>query len=106
MVIPGFALWSEAERKYVLKFYPPIEITGDEIADTQRIHRHLENVIGTIRTNGFGCTAAGKPARMVNRRFIESLTSFRSPIIFNGRHFYDPAHLKQPGPGAFSDDFA
>ncbi len=44
-VIPGFALWSEAERRYVLRFYPPVEITGDVSADTQRLHRLLESVI-------------------------------------------------------------
>ena len=44
-VIPGFALWSEREGRYVLRFDPPIEITGDETADTARIQRHLELVI-------------------------------------------------------------
>lgn len=44
-VVPGFALWSEAERKYVLHFYPAIEMTGDVVEDTQRIHTLLEKVI-------------------------------------------------------------
>jgi KDO2-lipid IV(A) lauroyltransferase len=44
-VIPGFAIWSAAEEKYVLHFYPPVEITGDAHADTQRIHAALEQVI-------------------------------------------------------------
>lgn len=44
-VIPGFALWSEAERKYVLRFCPPVEISGDVQADTQRVHGVLERVI-------------------------------------------------------------
>jgi KDO2-lipid IV(A) lauroyltransferase len=44
-VIPGFALWIESERKYVLRFYPPIEITGDANADTRALHRQLEAVI-------------------------------------------------------------
>jgi KDO2-lipid IV(A) lauroyltransferase len=44
-VVPGFALWSESERKYVLHFYPPIEMTGDVLEDTQRIHALLEKVI-------------------------------------------------------------
>jgi KDO2-lipid IV(A) lauroyltransferase len=44
-VIPGFALWIESERKYVLRFYPPIEITGDAEADTRALHRQLEAVI-------------------------------------------------------------
>jgi len=44
-VIPGFALWSEPEGRYILKFYPILEMTGDERADTARIHNHLEAVI-------------------------------------------------------------
>jgi KDO2-lipid IV(A) lauroyltransferase len=44
-VIPGFALWSSVERRYVLRFYPPVEITGDLQADTQRIQSQLESVI-------------------------------------------------------------
>jgi KDO2-lipid IV(A) lauroyltransferase len=44
-VIPGFALWSDAEQKYVLKFYPILEMTGDIDADTVRIHAQLEQVI-------------------------------------------------------------
>jgi KDO2-lipid IV(A) lauroyltransferase len=44
-VIPGFALWIEKERRYVLRFYPPVEITGDAVADTRTLHRQLEAVI-------------------------------------------------------------
>ena len=44
-VIPGFALWSEQERRYVLRFYPPLEITGDPVRDTQALHSKLEDVI-------------------------------------------------------------
>jgi len=44
-VIPGFAVWNEAEHRYVLKFYPPVEITGDAEADTQRIQSALETAI-------------------------------------------------------------
>jgi Kdo2-lipid IVA lauroyltransferase/acyltransferase len=44
-VIPGFALWIESRRQYVLRFYPPIEITGDAEADTRALHRQLEAVI-------------------------------------------------------------
>jgi KDO2-lipid IV(A) lauroyltransferase len=44
-VIPGFALWSEARQKYILKFYPLVEITGDAIEDTKRIHAVIEKVI-------------------------------------------------------------
>jgi len=44
-VIPGFALWSDHERCYVLRFYPPVEMTGDPVEDTRRLHAVLENVI-------------------------------------------------------------
>lgn len=44
-IIPGFALWSEQERRYVLRFYPPLELTGDIQADTQILHSRLETVI-------------------------------------------------------------
>ncbi len=44
-VIPGFALWDHARKKYVLRFYPKAELTGDTLADTQRIHSLIENVI-------------------------------------------------------------
>ena len=44
-VVPGFALWSETEQKYVLRFYPEVPMTGDVQADTQRVHAVLESVI-------------------------------------------------------------
>jgi Kdo2-lipid IVA lauroyltransferase/acyltransferase len=44
-VIPGFALWSERDRRYTLRFYPPLPITGDTAADTQALHSLLESVI-------------------------------------------------------------
>ena len=44
-VIPGFALWSDQERRYVLRFYPPLEMSGDPVQDTRRMHAVLENVI-------------------------------------------------------------
>lgn len=44
-VIPGFALWSEAQRRYTLKFYSPLELTGDVHEDTRRLHAKLEQVI-------------------------------------------------------------
>ncbi len=44
-VIPGFALWLESEGRYVLRFYPPVEMTGDAAADTQRLQKILEEVI-------------------------------------------------------------
>jgi KDO2-lipid IV(A) lauroyltransferase len=44
-VIPGFALWLESERRYVLRFYPPVEMTGDAWADTQRLQKIIEGVI-------------------------------------------------------------
>jgi Kdo2-lipid IVA lauroyltransferase/acyltransferase len=44
-VIPGFALWMEAQRRYVLHFEPIVEMTGDDAADTARIHETLERMI-------------------------------------------------------------
>lgn len=44
-VIPGFALWSEQEQRYVLRFYAPVPITGDAARDTQTLHSRLEEVV-------------------------------------------------------------
>ncbi len=44
-VIPGYALWSDTERRYVLHFDPPIPMTGDAARDTQALQTHLEKVI-------------------------------------------------------------
>ena len=45
VVIPGFALWEEAERRYVLRFYPPVPMTGDVTRDTQAVQKRIEAVI-------------------------------------------------------------
>jgi Kdo2-lipid IVA lauroyltransferase/acyltransferase len=44
-VIPGFAVWEEAEKRYVLRFLPRVEITGDAEKDTQAIQAELERAI-------------------------------------------------------------
>jgi KDO2-lipid IV(A) lauroyltransferase len=44
-VIPGFALWSEQERKFVLRFYPEVRITGNIQEDTARLQAVLESVV-------------------------------------------------------------
>jgi KDO2-lipid IV(A) lauroyltransferase len=44
-VVPGFALWSEQEQRYILRFYPEIPMSGDVGEDTQRVHAQLESVI-------------------------------------------------------------
>jgi KDO2-lipid IV(A) lauroyltransferase len=44
-VIPGFALWSGDEGRYVLRFYPPVPVTGDAGRDTQVLQATLEAVI-------------------------------------------------------------
>ena len=44
-VIPGFALWSETEQKFVLHFYPEVPILGNVQEDTARIHAVLERVV-------------------------------------------------------------
>lgn len=42
-VLPGFAIWRD--NRFVLKFYPPLELTGDETQDTQIIQRAVERAI-------------------------------------------------------------
>jgi len=44
-VVPGFALWDEPSQRYILRFYPEVPMTGDELADTQRIHTQFEEII-------------------------------------------------------------
>ena len=44
-VIPGFAVWEETEKRYVLRFRPPVEITGDAERDTQTIQSEIERAI-------------------------------------------------------------
>lgn len=46
-VVPGFALWDEEQRRYVLRFWPPVELdtTADLQANTQRLHTALEAII-------------------------------------------------------------
>ena len=41
-VIPGFLVWSAEERKFILKFYPLVEIAGDAAEDTARIQAAIE----------------------------------------------------------------
>jgi KDO2-lipid IV(A) lauroyltransferase len=44
-VIPGYAVWSAAENKFVLTFDAPVPMTGDALSDTQAIHSALEQAI-------------------------------------------------------------
>ena len=44
-VIPGFAVWSQQEKRYILTFHPLLEISGDPVVDTRELHSILENVI-------------------------------------------------------------
>jgi KDO2-lipid IV(A) lauroyltransferase len=44
-VIPGYALWSEAEQRYILRFEPVLEMTGNDAEDTARLHAGLQQVI-------------------------------------------------------------
>ena len=44
-VIPGFAVWSETEKKYILRFYSLLEITGDAEEDTRRIQASIETAV-------------------------------------------------------------
>jgi KDO2-lipid IV(A) lauroyltransferase len=44
-VIPGYALWDEKEKRYVLRFYPAVAMTGDAARDTASLQAQLESVI-------------------------------------------------------------
>ncbi len=44
-VIPGFAVWSEAQRKYILRFYPEVPMSGDAARDTAAIQSALQRAI-------------------------------------------------------------
>jgi KDO2-lipid IV(A) lauroyltransferase len=44
-VIAAYALWVEDEGRYVLRFNPPMEITGDATRDTASLHAGLEAAI-------------------------------------------------------------
>lgn len=44
-VVPGFAVWSASERRYVLRFEEPIAIMEDARRDTQAIHAAIERAI-------------------------------------------------------------
>jgi KDO2-lipid IV(A) lauroyltransferase len=44
-VIPGYALWSEQEKRYILYFEPEVPMTGDVQRDTQAVHGRLEAAI-------------------------------------------------------------
>jgi KDO2-lipid IV(A) lauroyltransferase len=44
-VIPAFALWSEDEKRYVVRYYAPIEMTDSAEEDTARLQKHLESAI-------------------------------------------------------------
>jgi len=44
-VIPGFAAWNHSERRYVLKFYPAVPMSGDAVEDTARIQAAVERAI-------------------------------------------------------------
>jgi len=44
-VIPGYALWDGKKGKYVLRFDPVFEMSGDVVGDTARLTKHFEGVI-------------------------------------------------------------
>jgi Kdo2-lipid IVA lauroyltransferase/acyltransferase len=44
-VVPGFAFWEDSENKYILRFYPALEMSGDAASDTQKIHTEIESHI-------------------------------------------------------------
>jgi KDO2-lipid IV(A) lauroyltransferase len=44
-VVPGYALWSDSDQRYVLYFEPEVQMTGDVVLDTQSVHGRLEAAI-------------------------------------------------------------
>ncbi len=44
-VLLGFALWDNEKNRYVLRFYPELELSGDVEVDTQLVHSELEHVV-------------------------------------------------------------
>jgi KDO2-lipid IV(A) lauroyltransferase len=44
-VIPGFAVWDAGKRRYVLRFYPEVTITGDAASDTAAIQQAVETAV-------------------------------------------------------------
>ncbi len=44
-VIPGFAVWEESQKRYVLRFRPAVEIIGDAARDTQAVQNEIERAI-------------------------------------------------------------
>ncbi|MBY0502424.1 MAG: lysophospholipid acyltransferase family protein [Bryobacteraceae bacterium] len=42
-VLPGFAVWRQ--EGFVLKFYAPVPMTGDEVADTQAVQAAVERAV-------------------------------------------------------------
>lgn len=44
-VVPGFAVWMEPEKRYRLKFYPALDLTGDIAEDTRRVQAAMERAI-------------------------------------------------------------
>ena len=44
-VIPGFAFWNAGEKKYVLKFYPEVPMSGDAVEDTRRVQAAIEAAV-------------------------------------------------------------
>ena len=69
-VLPGFLVWEEAEKKYVLRFGEELELihTGD--ADSgycwrirRCLRRRLRRMCGGIPSSGCGCTGDGRRGR-------------------------------------------
>jgi KDO2-lipid IV(A) lauroyltransferase len=44
-MVPSSVLWSEAERRYVLRFEQPLASSGDHAQDTRRLFASLERVV-------------------------------------------------------------
>ena len=76
-VVPGFLLWEESERKYVLRFGEELEVVhtrrcgggcGDEYG---ALRRRLKSMFGGILSSGCGCIGGGRRGRRAKRGSID-----------------------------------
>ena len=81
-VVPGFLRWDESLQKYRLSFEPAVELarTGDEEADvrenTAAVHARYRKLRSALtRTNGCGCTSAGRLGRPTRNHILSFLVS-------------------------------
>ena len=77
-VVPGFLLWEESERRYVLHFGEELEVVrywgcgagcAGEYGDG--LPRRLKGMCGGIRSSGCGCIGGGRLGLQAKRGFTD-----------------------------------